>query len=120
MSFFPGSQIKNQTVLSVYHRPTIPWSLECEINRNFTRLDAIKYFKARFQLVQQLPKTIIGFAIPSLIFVIIIPFRVITEFKGKNAGVAMLFICGFAFIFAASFMAKPTMVAWRAWKKQEA
>jgi hypothetical protein len=80
----------------------------------------MKYFKARFQLVQQLPKSIIAFAIPALIIVVSFPCRAISEFKGKNAGMALLFFFGFAFLFAASFMAKPTMIAWRAWKKQEA
>jgi len=90
---------------------------QCEINRNFTRSDAIKYFKARFQLVQQLSKSLKGFAILSLITFITLPCKSIVG--GNNAGLYLLIGFGFAFLFAASFMVKPTMIVWRAWKKQE-
>jgi hypothetical protein len=104
----------------VYHRPTIPWSLECEINNNFTRLDAIKYFKQRFQLVQQLPKLVASLAVPALIMIIVLPCRGFLEMKGSNGGMAMIIFFGGGFLIASCFMAKPTMIAWRLWQKQEA
>jgi len=68
-------------------------------------------------LVQQLSKTISGLAIPALIFIIVMPIRGILELGGKNNVVAVLIFFGCAFIIAGSFMAKPTMLAWRAWQK---
>ncbi len=40
--------------------------------------------------------------------------------KGSNGGMAMIIFFGGGFLIASCFMAKPTMIAWRLWQKQEA
>ena len=104
----------------MYHRPTIPWKLECELNSNFTRADAINYFKQRFYLVQQISKYVGSFCIPALVFVIVVPCRGSLEIlggKARNSAGAIMIMFALGFIIAGCFIAKPTMIAWRAWQK---
>lgn len=36
-SVFPGSERKKDVTYSAYSRPVINWSLNCELNQNYTR-----------------------------------------------------------------------------------
>ena len=113
VTIFPSFEHKKLNEFKVYQRPTIPWSLECEIEQGFSREEAFKIFEFRYVILTEM-QSMGGFLTSSLILLLILGARCefcnlrrLFDSRNDDKKILMAYL-GFATFTAASIMAKPT------------